>query len=657
MSELAIVQELHNAKRSYNTPIQILPSDNASDGVAQSGALPFSQKKMVRTIEFYSNNRYLISQRDELGREKPFYNIVNAICDIEDAAKDFDTKDVQATSDDQHYVESFLMTKDIYEWMKQVRLGKAINESKEKHTRYGGVLAKKVIKRTDETDPKSETIFVEFPEWKNLTTDQHNIEGGTIIEDHYMTRSELFEKRDAWDEDRIKQALKDMPKSGKTYGRFHIYEMRGLFPRSFYKQAKDGGEADFEDTDYSYQYHVLAEITSKNAISLYAEDDTEKVYKYLPRKKKAGRDFGVGVVEENEQAQIWTNDTVQKQLRAFEHSSRVVVQSASKKLKARNVLTEVDDGQILEHEENKPITTVPLVPPGGMAQFGQMLEQWWTQAQRISSAYDAQSGEKPVAGTAFRLQALQLQQSGSVFKDLQEDLTMFWEDLFNCWFMPYLAKKINKKHILSHEFTPDELQAIDKSFAAFTANQEAIARVNSYTEADLKSGTLHTQDQYDQTMQNAQQSIGQTKGTRFLEVPKNYFKDVNSKITINISGESKDKQQTLDSLMAIMELYAKYPQLATNSILTKLFLEIVEQSNTGISPVSLMSAISEQAQQIQAQQKQQAQGQGKSPIESISYKDAPEDVQIQMAAQAGLKQAPSQQVQPSPTQQTSLQPV
>jgi hypothetical protein len=630
MPELAITTELYNCQKQYNTPIAILTEDGT-----EGGSLKFSQKKVIRMIEFYSNSRYLLSQKDNLGFDKPFYNIGNAICDVEDAAKDFDSKDVAVTADDEHYVESFLLTKDIYQWMKRVRLGMVINQSKRLHTRYGSVLAKKCEKEIN----GEKTIYIDFPEWKNVTNDQKDILNGVIIEKHYLTRAELFDKKDVWNEDKIKEAIKATPKDGKVYGRLNVYEIRGMFPRSFFKEVDSKGAVDYEnDTDFSYQYYVLCETTAKNCIPLYWEDDTEKVYKFLARKPKAGRDFGVGVIEENEEAQVWINDAVQKQQKAFNYSAKVSLQSASKKLRSRNVLTEWDDGQILEHEDNKPITPVQLVPAGGMAEFHNMIEQWYTLANRNSSAYESQRGEKPSAGTAFRLQAMTLQQSSSVFKDLQEELAMFWEDIFNDWIMPYLSKKLTAEHILAHNYSPDELKEIDKSFGIWTANQNYINKV--------LGGGIHTQEEYDADMQAAAQGLQSTKDQRFLKIPKGYYKDMESRITISISGESKDKQQALDSLANIMKEYAANPALAQDAVMTKLFMEIVELSNTGISPVSLMAAINEQAKKVADQAKQAPQNK---VSESISFKDLPADGQVQMAQQAGIKISPPQ-AQPTQTQ-------
>src|SRR3990167_2194536 len=130
----SICKEIQLINENYNTPINIVEG------------LTFRQKDLIRTIEFYSNSKYLNGQTDELDREKPFYNIINAMCDVENAAKDIDTKDVQAISDDgQHYIESFLLSKDLYEWIKEVNFAKTLNDLREVHTQYGALLGKKCI--------------------------------------------------------------------------------------------------------------------------------------------------------------------------------------------------------------------------------------------------------------------------------------------------------------------------------------------------------------------------------------------------------------------------------------------------------------------------------------------------------------------------------
>lgn len=616
-----ICTELQLIKRNYDTSIMIV------------AGLPFKQKEVIKMIEFYSNSKYMNGQSDDLG-EKPFYNILNGICEVENAAKDIDTKDITATSDDgQHYTESFLMTKDIYEWMKDVNFGQTLNGMRDTHTRYGSLLVKKCVE-FDEDGTRQLTI--QMPEWKNVLTDQLDIEGGPIVECHYLTAGELLKKTE-WDKDGINEIIDKVALSGTTK-RIPVYEVRGEFPLSFIKQLEGKKVTDKDKRTFSYQlFYIAGEPVNPSQVGLrntdtfylstaltplYWEDDTERVYKYLARKKKAGRSWGVGIFEEGSEAQVWTNDIVLKQARAMDITTKVIGQSASKKLKGRNLLSETDNGTILEHEDGKPITALTLGPSGGLAQFTQLIGQWFGQLEQTTSAYAMQRGE--VNTRNFRLQSLALQQSSAVFKDLQEDLGLFIVDIFEDWIMPYLTKKLNAAHILSHDFSLSELQEIDKNFSIRTANEMAINM--------MLSGSAVTQENYASFMQQASQMISQTKTKRFLEIPKNYYKKLKAKITINVTGEQMNKALVLEGLMNIMKIYASNPAIISDPVLTQLFMRIVELSGSGISPINLVGAFQEAA-------KQQAANAGKGGAkvsQSMNYKDLPPDAQQKMLEEAGI---------------------
>lgn len=606
-----IKQELEIIKKNYDSPVQLI-SGSGSTVIGQQSSAPllFSQKGMINMIEFYTNSRYLGGQLDELGREKPFFNIVNGICDVENAAKDIDTKDITVTSDDpNHYLEAYLLSKDIQVWMKEVNFGKTLNEIRDTDTRYGSVLVKKCLEKED----GKSILEIELPEWKNVITDQVDIEDGAKVEVHYMTAGELAKKKDVWKN--VDKVL-DILKNEGSNKRIPIYEIRGNFPKSVIKQTESENNNTNSDitkedqTTYSNQLYYVAgnpvDSGKTNFLDtlfvLYWEDDTEDVYKYKARKRRSGRDFGVGVVEEGEQAQVWTNDTVLKQFRAMEYTTKVIGQSASKKLKGRNLLTETDDGTILEHEDGKPITPLNLLPSGGLTQYQNLIAQWNNQLEKATSSYAAQRGETPPSGTPYRLQATVLNQSNSVFVNLLEDLGIFIGEIFNDWIMPYLATKMNQEHILAYEFSPEELKEIDKNFSIKNANDKAV-------EAIL-SGKIVTQQQYDDWLNSADTIIKSTKGQRFIKIPKNFYKNLKMKVTVNVTGEQKNKAAVLESLNSVLITYMNALKsgidLGKDPIFTLLLNEIIQTSGAGISPVSITSAINEKnTQQAEMQQAQQ----------------------------------------------------
>ncbi|MCK9370995.1 hypothetical protein M0R04_13880 [Candidatus Dojkabacteria bacterium] len=571
---LSIKQELELIKTNYDKTIDLV------DG------LPFSQKEKIKTIEYYNNSKYLNGNKDELGREKPFFNILNAICDVENSAKDIDTKDIQITSDDaNHYLESWLLSKDIYVWMKESNFAKTLNDMRDMHTRYGSLLVKKVLKDGE--------LTLELPEWKNTLTDQVDIIKGAIVETHWMTANELS-KMSEWKEEGVKQVLDKIKGKGSSK-RVPVFEIRGEFSRATYKDAIGEKYSNKDEKEYSYQLYYVAgnpvESGKENFVDgcviLYCEDDTERVYKYLARKKKAGRDFGVGVMEEGEEAQVWTNDAVLKQYRAMEYTTKVIGQSASKKLKGRNLLTETDDGTILETEDGKPITSLNLLPSGGLTQYSNLITQWYDQLQKTTSAYAAQRGDTPPSGTPFRLQATVLQQSNSVFKTLQQELGIFLTEIIEDWIMPYLSSRLNREHILAYDFSPEELKEIDSKFTAKQANQRAIQ--------EILAGNMITQEQYDGWLENYDEFIKQTKSQRFIQIPKDFYKNLKAKVTVNITGEQRNKAATLETLANFLTLYLSNPAAATDPVAQQLLSKAIELSGAGISPINITSAMNEKA--------------------------------------------------------------
>jgi len=596
---MKIQTEFNNIKTNYDKTIDLV------------SGLQFSQKKQIKTIEFYNNSKYLNGMKDELGRDKPFFNILNAICDVENTAKDVDTKDINITSDDDnHYLESFLLSKDVYVWMKEANFAKTLNDMRDTHTRYGSLLVKKCIK-----DYKGEkTLRVEIPEWKNTMTDQVDIIGGAIIETHWMSAAELSKMKE-WDKKSVKEVLNKLRKESSSK-RVPVYEVRGWFPRSFIKDAESKTYTETDEINYSYQlYYIVGNPVEsgdqevKDALTcVYWEDDTEEVYKYLARKPKAGRSFGVGVVEEGEEAQVWTNDAVLKQYRAMEYTTKVIGQSASKKLKGRNLLTETDDGTILEHEDGKPIEPLNLLPSGGLQQYNAIITQWYDQLEKTTSAYSAQRGETPPSGTPFRLQATVLQQSSSVFKTLQQEFGIFITEIFEDWVMPYLATKLTKAHILSYNFSPEELKDIDKKFSIAEANKMVVQKI--------LSGQIATPEEYEAWMVSAGDFIKETKGQRFIDIPKDFYKNLKAKVTVNITGEQRNKAATLESLNNILTVYASNPMLSQDPVASQLLSRIIELSGAGISPISITSAINEKSKAMQQQHQMQPTGQTGQPTQS-----------------------------------------
>ena len=556
--------------------------------------LTFSQYNTLRMCEFYANSKYLsrvnpsgisgygtiTGNIDELGRDAPFYNIVNFRVTIAKVATDLDIKDINITSDDpQNYVKAMLLRRECFEWMKESNFGLFLNRFGYTRPKYGGVLVKK------HEDTKESELSIQVVEWKNAVTDQVNIANNPIIERHYMTPSELLKKKDVWENVReVLEHQKDL-KAAKKYGvkdisnRICVYEVTGEFPIEYLKNAQDDNDIDDEDKyEYTLQRYFIADVYGKSFV-LSSDEIKESPYKFLPWEEMEGRALGRGVTEDCEEAQVWTNDAVKNEKSVMDLAGKVVMTTNSKKV-GNNIL-EVDNGKIFQLEEGKELTMLNLTP-AAIGQFQNQISKWQQQADGATSSYDAVTGEQPPSGTPYSQTALLSQIASKPFDYRREEAGIFLQEIFEDWILPYLIKKLKKNHTLAADFDAEELAMIDKDFA--------INRANENVKRALKEGKFITPEQYGM-MVEAEKLLG-TK--RYLEMPDGYFDGVEAKVSINPTGELKNKQAILQSLSTLMGDVIKSYNPNTGSFgvlenpqLSKIFYTILEFSGAGISPASM----------------------------------------------------------------------
>jgi hypothetical protein len=566
-----IFQTLSEIQTNYTTPVNII------DG------LTFNQRRILRMCEFYSNSRYIgdntsglynlgrleDGNRDALNREIPFYNIVNYRVTLAKVATDLDIKDVRITSDDpKSNVKAMLLQHEAYEWMKAADFGLFLNRMGYTRPKYGGVLVKKSMEREEGKDE----LKVDVVEWKNVVTDQIDIERGNIVECHYMTPVDLMEKDGVWDN--VREAVKYMTTSKKKYDRLEVYEVHGQFPKSVLNDAL--GEEDKEDDEYTYskQRYFLGKAGEKEFIFL-AEEFKDEVYKYLAWEEMSGRGLGRGVIEDSEQAQIWTNDSVQNERDAMELAGKVGVATTSKKL-AGSIL-EHDNGRIYELEPNETLAPISFAP-SALGEFQNQINRWTQQADNATSAYDANTGEQPPSGTPYSTTALLNQVASKPFDYRREEAGIFLSEIFEDWVIPYLIKKIKKEHILVSNYSKEELDIIDTDFATSEAN-------NAVKESYM-SGVPVYQESMDATIEKIKQDlITKQNNKRYIPIPDNYFDNINSKVTVITTNEQRDKAATLTSLSEIMKtiIGSMNPQTGEfmalkDPVLSKIFSQIITLS-------------------------------------------------------------------------------
>jgi hypothetical protein len=563
------------------TEIAEIKSNYHGTSLEKIAGLQRSQYQVIKMCEYYSDSKYMgayVGNRKSIGRgflDVPFYNIVNYRVALAKTATDLDIKDFQIISNNpEHQVQSMLLNREAYEWMNQSDFALSLNKMGLTRPKYGGYL----VKKTENDDG----LKIDVVRWTNVFTDQNNILGGSIVEVHHMSPVEIKKKEGAWDN--VDEVLKIHKKQKTKTNSIDVYEFTGELPVEILKDAHKEEVSEEDKYTYSLQRYFCAFLDGKYVL-LHADTlsgELSDYYEYLSWEDN-GYGLGRGIIEDSEEAQVWTNDAVINESIAMTLAGRVGLKTTSKKL-GNNIL-EHDHGKIYELEDGKDINSFNLAP-SALGQYQNQINKWNAQADNIASSYNAVTGEQPPSGTPYSQTVLLNQVATKPFDYKRQEWGIHLTKLFDKWVIPYLVKKIYKEHILVSEFSDTELELIDESFANYSANEDII---NEY----LKGNVVSPIQQQDLTEQY-KKHIKKTGKKRFLEVPKGYFKDVVAKTTVITTGEQKNKAVILSSLANLMETVIKSFNPSTGQFgvlqdptLSKIFNQILELSNSGISPVSV----------------------------------------------------------------------
>lgn len=518
--------------------------------------LPFNASDMIKTIVFYTESKYISGNKDRRGKEKPFYNIVNFRVNVATRATDIDTKDINIVADEPQYIgTSFILQKEVYNWMKESNFAKTLNEIGSTRAKFGGVLVKRCI--------EDDEIKIDVVDWRNVIVDPTDPDD-LVIEKHFMSDAELSEKEEVWDG--VREAMELARKSPD--GKLEVLEVTGYFPESF---SPNGGD----EYKFSDQKFFIYMKDKKKAI-LYHEFLKEEQYKYLPWEKINGR-LGRGIVEDGFEAQKWTNDAVIKAKEAMELGSKVIFTTTDQTLQ-NNILTDVENGQIIKRAVGTEFSLANTIT-NALPEFNRTMEEWDAQLERTTSTFNAITGETMPSATAFRSVAIQNQEATSMFDYRREEMGIFLVEIFTDWIIPFLIKKLNKAHILAAEFSAEELQALDENYATFRANE--------LVKENILSGKPIYAEDYKGLIDATKELLRNGKQTRFLDIPKGFYGNWKPRVTIVTTGEQKNKAVILESLNNVLLTIAKAPQILQDPVMSKVFSKILEVSGTGISPISL----------------------------------------------------------------------
>lgn len=488
-----------------------------------------SARQTIRQITHYILSEYMNGNIDEQGRRKGFRNIGNAIVDIEWRATNIDRKNIVPRATDDDHVFAMVVREELRNWMKENNFGEIIDNIRRKEIEYGSVIVKKTV--------NDGVLKIEELDFENVIFDALDLDEGVKIETSYLSPYQLNKKRGIWEN--IDEAIESADKNREddndsTDNRVKVLDIQGYFPAVYFDEEADEGVYKL--------YNVI--LTESDGEYLYHwHDEVESNYKVHSRKSAPQRALGLGVWEELFEEQIGINEAVIQEKIAQDYAGRVIPRTNKQDLPGN--ASDFEDGQIIFLDDGEYFDTVVL-NPGNMPEYQRQMDNWFLNAQRRTSTYNAISGEEQKSGTPFAAQALQSAQGGSIFDKRRDRFGFFLREIIIDWVLPFIVKKINAEHELTAAYSPKELEMID---SAMGRKKEMEMVLN---------GELVTPEKQNQISDVLNKKNILAGKQRTLKIPKGYITmdKIKKKIVIDITGEMGDEQKKINSITAVLQTLA-----------------------------------------------------------------------------------------------------
>ena len=557
-------------------------------GVPLADNWMWSMYEHVRRTFLYKNSKFSEGENDG---NRPFKNIVLPVLRVAYRSEGFDVKDIVPYVDsDTDYDKSFLARKFWEKWAQDNKIDTFIDEMVEQCIDYGLTLVERVKGKRPLVTPLQTIAFC----------DQTDILSGPICTKVDMTVDEVQAMSGAWDKDAValaiekaenkKMVLMSAGTDAHTPGKnIEVYKLRGTFKKEWLDKYAgdagydpDGDNSYDSDEDYIKQVHYVCfyydQNNNRTGLTLFKGPERREVYKAHKRDPFFGRACGFGGVEELFEPQQWTNFNEVQLQEMLELASLVLIQVAEGSGKTRNVLTDLQKGEVLEYGES-PYEQLEITPPSKQL-FDQTVDRWNQVARGLGSADEALLGEAPAAGTPFSLQALVVQQGFGLHDYRKGQNAAFMAEIMEDWLIQDLIADMQTGQKWLTSLSLDEMQGL--------AENVVNIQTKDMIKDHLLKGQLPTPTQVAQFQQLARE-LFMKDSKKFLELVEGEMKDIPMAVMWDIAGKQKDLTGDADKLTNIFRQIIQSPQVFQIPGMAKLFNEIIEAS--GFSPVDFSGMV------------------------------------------------------------------
>lgn len=571
----------------------------------------FSQYFNIQKIHKYYNSHYNDGDYETVNgitRKRVFWNIGKRRATIATKQIDIDTKDFLLISQNQVTEWNVnLLEKRLKAWMKTSQYSKILNQIADELPVYGSCILRKTKDGAELAD-----LRYTFLEQSASSLDKSRY----LIFKHLMTPEAMREMQGSWNN--VKEAIEKFAvtstKSYETGGQLNIqhttpevevYERFGEVPRSFLENDGsmygDGSEA---DDDYVYARWIVAGVDNvitldgglnaagnPQAVQMHApgiilfKEQLKKEdapFKEVHYRQTRGRWQGIGIIEDTFEDQRMVNKTKDQEDKAQELASLILFQTATD-MAAKNVLTDVDNGEIIK--ATNPINRLDNSNKN-LKDMQEIASAYENHADLETFSADLLGGQETPATATLGAVKSQVQASSSVYEYKKENFGIFLQEFIDDLVFPEFAKDINQKHAFRYTGDLFEMQKL----------RERV--VNGYIRTKIFAGEMQvpTQEEYQQLMTDWVKLYTKQGSHMWIEVEKDFFKNLDYEVSLEITGEGKNVQQWLTNLQAVFGLVTQNPMILQNPLYKRLFYKML--SAMGMSISELENAEAEVTQEM-----------------------------------------------------------
>lgn len=553
----------------------------------------FNQYFNIQKIHKYYNSHYNDGDYETINgimRKKVFWSLGKRRATIATKQIDIDTKDFLLISENQATEWNVnLLEKRLKAWMKTSKYSQILNQIADELPVYGSCILRKTKDGAELAD-----LRYTFLEQSAASLKKSRY----LIFKHLMTPEAMREMSGAWDNvsEAINKFAVSSTKSYETGGQLNVvhttpelevYERFGEVPASFFdNEGSMYGDGSDADDNYVYARWIVAGIdnivntadTNGNVQQIHApgvilfKEQLKKEdapFKEVHYRQTIGRWQGIGIIEDTFEDQRMVNKTKDQEDKAQELASLILFQTATD-MAAKNVLTDVDNGEIIK--STNPINRLDNSNKN-IADMREIATAYETHADLETFSSDLLGGQQTPASATLGAVKTQIQASSSVYDYKKENFGIFLQEFIDDLVFPEFAKDINQKHAFRYTGDLFEMQNL----------RERV--VNGYIRAKIFAGEMPvpTQEEYQQLMTDWIKLYTKQGSKMWIEVEKDFFKNLDYEVSLEITGEGKNVQQWLSNLQAVFGLVTQNPMILQNPLYKRLFYKMLSAMGMSIS--------------------------------------------------------------------------